>query len=296
MTFFAFLLYSLPIFWVAVLLKQFMAIKFNDFLSHSTVHRNSILIISLMSAFFWGGVLGRARKTFWVSFISAALGTASLLTFMNQLQWYTNPGLGAITVFILSVGIAFGITHLSVGLSNKTALYASLTMSVLTLIIYFPIQRILTANSTFLQMILLFVITVLVATGVSFLFGRIDRGPLIRTTILTAFLSALLIIVDKYMQTWKPYMEEDAINYRPVPTIGQVSDLLPQDNYWLRTLDILVHLFLPTIALTLISFAGYTRFSRGTLLEVLNQDYIRTARAKGLTERTVIVQIGRAHV
>ena len=290
MTFFAFLLYSLPIFWVAVLLKQFMAIKFNDFLSHSTVHRNSILILSLMSAFFWGGVLGRARKTFWISFISAALGTASLLTFMNQLQWYTNPGLGAFTVFILSVGIAFGITHLSVGLSNKTALYASLTMSVLTLIIYFPIQRILTANSTFLQMILLFVITVLVATGVSFLFGRIDRGPLIRTTILTAFLSALLIIVDKYMQTWKPYMEEDAINYRPVPTIGQVSDLLPQDNYWLRTLDILVHLFLPTIALTLISFAGYTRFSRGTLLEVLNQDYIRTARAKGLTERTVIVR------
>ena len=48
MTFFAFLLYSLPIFWVAVLLKQFMAIKFNDFLSHSTVHRNSILILSLM--------------------------------------------------------------------------------------------------------------------------------------------------------------------------------------------------------------------------------------------------------
>jgi peptide/nickel transport system permease protein len=40
----------------------------------------------------------------------------------------------------------------------------------------------------------------------------------------------------------------------------------------------------------LISFAGYIRFSRGTLLEVLNQDYIRTARAKGLTERTVIMR------
>ena len=51
-----------------------------------------------------------------------------------------------------------------------------------------------------------------------------------------------------------------------------------------------MHLFLPTIALTLISFAGYIRFSRGTLLEVLNQDYIRTARAKGLSERTVIVR------
>jgi peptide/nickel transport system permease protein len=55
-------------------------------------------------------------------------------------------------------------------------------------------------------------------------------------------------------------------------------------------LDALVHMFLPTLALLLISFAGYVRFSRGTLLEVLNQDYIRTARAKGLTERTVIMR------
>jgi len=66
--------------------------------------------------------------------------------------------------------------------------------------------------------------------------------------------------------------------------------LLPENEFWLSTLDILVHLFLPTIALTLISFAGYIRYSRGTLLEVLNQDYIRTARAKGLTERTVIMR------
>ena len=92
------------------------------------------------------------------------------------------------------------------------------------------------------------------------------------------------------MKTWQPYLNEDAINFRPVPTIGQVSDLLPKEDYWIRTLDILIHLFLPTIALTLISFAGYTRFSRGTLLEVLNQDYIRTARAKGLTERTVVMR------
>ncbi|MEY4743680.1 MAG: hypothetical protein RIR34_1019, partial [Actinomycetota bacterium] len=46
------------------------------------------------------------------------------------------------------------------------------------------------------------------------------------------------------------------------------------------------------LALTLISFAGYVRFSRGSLLEVLNMDYIRPARAKGLTERTVIVRHG----
>jgi peptide/nickel transport system permease protein len=85
-------------------------------------------------------------------------------------------------------------------------------------------------------------------------------------------------------------MQTDAINYRPVPTIGQRNDLLETTDFWISSLDLVLHLFLPTIALTLISFAGYVRFSRGTLLEVLNQDYIRTARAKGLTERTVIMR------
>ena len=52
------------------------------------------------------------------------------------------------------------------------------------------------------------------------------------------------------------------------------------------------HLVLPTITLMLISLAGYTRYSRASMLEVLNQDYIRTARAKGLSERTVVVRHG----
>jgi peptide/nickel transport system permease protein len=133
-------------------------------------------------------------------------------------------------------------------------------------------------------------ITVVAAVAVSFVFAKIDRGPVIRTTIFTALLSAHLIIVDKFMQTWKPYMEDGAVNFRPIPTLGQEKELLPENEFWISTLDILVHLFLPTIALTLISFAGYIRYSRGTLLEVLNQDYIRTARAKGLTERTVIMR------
>ena len=42
----------------------------------------------------------------------------------------------------------------------------------------------------------------------------------------------------------------------------------------------------------LIAFAAYTRYSRSSMLEVMNQDYIRTARAKGLPERAVIVRHG----
>jgi peptide/nickel transport system permease protein len=90
-------------------------------------------------------------------------------------------------------------------------------------------------------------------------------------------------------------MTSDAINSRPIPTLGQANDMLSQEqieNFWIKGLDTALHLVLPTVALTLISFAGYVRFSRGSLLEVLNMDYLRTARAKGLTERTVIVRHG----
>ncbi|HET9078276.1 MAG TPA: ABC transporter permease, partial [Acidimicrobiales bacterium] len=51
---------------------------------------------------------------------------------------------------------------------------------------------------------------------------------------------------------------------------------------WLR------HLILPWISLALISAATYTRLTRSTMLEVMGEDYIRTARAKGLVERRVI--------
>lgn len=54
----------------------------------------------------------------------------------------------------------------------------------------------------------------------------------------------------------------------------------------------LKHLLLPWFALALVSAASYSRITRGSLLEVLGEDYIRTARAKGLSERRVIFRHG----
>lgn len=51
-------------------------------------------------------------------------------------------------------------------------------------------------------------------------------------------------------------------------------------------------LVLPWITLALVSAATYTRLTRGSLLEVLGEDYVRTARAKGLRERRVIFRHG----
>lgn len=52
--------------------------------------------------------------------------------------------------------------------------------------------------------------------------------------------------------------------------------------------QLLRHLILPVAALSSISIAGYSRYIRATMLEVINSDYIRTARAKGLGERRVV--------
>jgi peptide/nickel transport system permease protein len=54
--------------------------------------------------------------------------------------------------------------------------------------------------------------------------------------------------------------------------------------------DRLSHLVLPVATLTLALAAGVARYTRGQMLEVIRQDYIRTARAKGLPERTVIMR------
>jgi len=80
-----------------------------------------------------------------------------------------------------------------------------------------------------------------------------------------------------------------AQNLSPLFPVGGMTSI----NYhylspWGKLLDIGWHMILPTIALSITSFAGLQRLTRGQLLDVLRQDYIQTARAKGLPEDKVI--------
>ena len=59
---------------------------------------------------------------------------------------------------------------------------------------------------------------------------------------------------------------------------------------WGATVDAFRHLILPAIALGTIPLAIIARITRSSLLEVLGQDYVRTARAKGLSERSVVIR------
>jgi peptide/nickel transport system permease protein len=76
---------------------------------------------------------------------------------------------------------------------------------------------------------------------------------------------------------------------------GFVLKVLPTGGYVAFTDDPvqwLLHLILPWCVLAFISAAIYARLTRGEMLEVMGQDYIRTARAKGLTESRVVVRHG----
>ncbi len=52
--------------------------------------------------------------------------------------------------------------------------------------------------------------------------------------------------------------------------------------------DVMAHMILPCLVLTFSEFATFSRYVRNSMVEVINQDYVRTARAKGLKEKTVI--------
>lgn len=290
MTFFAFLLFSLPIFWVAVLLKQYLAIDFNDFLVTAKITPGWIVGLSAAAGFFWAAIISGTRKRVTLIFIGVFVANSIFLSIISATEWLAYPRLGPIAIAVLGVGIAYGVTYLSMGLSDKNALKTTLLMVAVGTVSYFPAQAVLDSNRPRLGMLVLFLILLAVSVGGAYIFARIDRGPIIRTSIITSTLIGVLILLDKMMQAWRPFIESDDVNYRPVATIGQSTIWLTEVPFWVRVLDFAMHLILPTIALTLISFAGYIRFSRGTLLDVLNQDYIRTARAKGLTERTVIMR------
>lgn len=74
------------------------------------------------------------------------------------------------------------------------------------------------------------------------------------------------------------------------PPTGVTSIDYEYLTFWGRVGDRIAHMVLPVSTLALVLAAGIARYTRGQMLEVVRQDYIRTARAKGLPERTVIIK------
>ena len=71
------------------------------------------------------------------------------------------------------------------------------------------------------------------------------------------------------------------------PVAGMMNASLIDAGWFARAVSVAHHMVLPVVALSTIFLALYSRLARASMMEVLGSDYVRTARAKGLTERVV---------
>ncbi len=295
-TFMSFLLYSLPVFWVAVLAKTFLAIDLNNFLADPHLSPGMIAAMALIA----GGLVAAAAGGAWrrrLRFFAIVAGVVVLLSiYANVSDWFTTPSQGNVVNLLLvtvsGVGWAFVITLLSTGLRNRRALGAALTVVALGAVLYFPMLAFWDAvfdSTSWLLVLGLGLLAVVVGVLVGRLWGGPDWRASSRTAALTAVPVSVMLFVDRALQSWEAYVNNPAVGGRPFATSDSSTPNL-EGSFWIHTLDGFSHLLLPTISLILISFASYTRYTRASMLEVMNQDYIRTARSKGLTERTVIMR------
>ena len=78
-----------------------------------------------------------------------------------------------------------------------------------------------------------------------------------------------------------------SLNIQLFPVAG-MRDVTIEGGFWVHFVDIARHLVLPVVTLGSIFLALYSRLARATMMEVLGSDYVRTAKAKGLSEREVV--------
>jgi peptide/nickel transport system permease protein len=93
------------------------------------------------------------------------------------------------------------------------------------------------------------------------------------------WLGILLIIIFAVSLGWFPASGTETIGFVP-------------DNYWEALKDRTWYLFLPTLSLSIQQVGRFVRFARSSMLEAMRNDYIRTAKAKGLARNVIIWQHG----
>ena len=106
-------------------------------------------------------------------------------------------------------------------------------------------------------------------------------------------LSGVLLLFYSIPDFWLALMALLAFAYwLPIFPAGGMIDQILHDYMSLggRVRDVVAHLILPSLTLALLTAAGIARYQRAALLDVLPQDFVRTARAKGVSEPRVVLK------
>jgi peptide/nickel transport system permease protein len=203
-------------------------------------------------------------------------------------DFFVEPYFGILGITVFGVAAAVGWTSLFAGLHKRArpVLISAVATAVAGAAIAFVLQDLI-ADGGWLMMLLVTLGLIAVGWAAGAVLGNPARRLAMRVGAVTGFTVAVLVVVDQLLKAYPALFA--ATGGRPIKTTGSSTPNLEVD-FWASQLDLLMYLILPTLALMLASFALYTRYTRASMLDVLGQDYVRTARAKGLNNRTVIVR------
>jgi ABC-type dipeptide/oligopeptide/nickel transport system permease component len=120
-----------------------------------------------------------------------------------------------------------------------------------------------------------------VVTGIFSAWKRGTKLDKVSTNIAIAFYSFptqwLALVVLIYLAHW-------------FPAHGRTNDFLINPTWWEHQTDVLRHMALPSLVLALTLYGEYTLIVRSAMLETLGEDYVLTARAKGLSQRAIVIK------
>ena len=293
-TFMAFVFFSLPVFWFAVLLKHYAAIQFNDWIPTAHFKLSTILIVAAVVALILLAALGGSIKRRIITFAVTFVIVFGVLYYMDAVTWFRRPAVG-IPVYVLAViGIAVLVIAMTSGFKNPRVRNAVGATGLVAIVGYIAMRPTLmmqrddpaTFSGVTWLLIGLFVVAIVVAVLAGQLLGGFSRRQATFASVVVSIIASLLAFVDLLLSNWAKYL---AVQPRPIATIASSTPNF-KSTYWNHMIDTATHLVLPTCALLVISIASYIRYTRASMLEVLRQDYVRTARSKGISERKVITR------
>lgn len=284
-TFMTFLFFSLPVFWAAVLLKEYIGIAYNDWLRYPAMNWIGVAVLGVILGLALQSAMGGNAKRRILTGVGTAVFFFLAVLIMNNMNLFMEPKLGAIGVAVLSLAVAVGVTGLVSGIRNKSVLYPAVVTAVIGIVSYFVTYELL-REPNWLLLIGLFVLGIAIAVLVARLMGGWNKAAATVVSVTTAIFTSVFILLDHVFAAWTGFLQ---LKPRPISTIGSQTPNFV-GTFWEDFLDKGMQMLLPTILLTIISIAAYSRYTRASMLEVNQQDYIRTARSKGLNERTVILK------
>ena len=163
-TFVAFLCFSLPVFWISTLLKQYVAIDLNTWLNNPTMTTAGLVILGVVVGALWALVIGGDRRRVLIVFATAALATISVMYVLLVTDFFREPYFGILGIAVFGVAAAVGWSALFAGLHRRgrSVLISAVTTAVAGAVIALLLRTVIAEGD---WLVILLVTLGLIAVG-----------------------------------------------------------------------------------------------------------------------------------